>query len=199
MAGEGEAATRARMLDAAVAAIADGGWDAATSRVVAERAGVDDALVHEHFGSVDELRRAAVEHALEHELTRPVAAVLEAHDVLDGVIAAVTGPAARGTESPGHRVLVEALGQCLHDDVLRTDMAEQLRTFRGELTARLAVLREGGAFRADADPDALAVMIAALIDGLLLHLMTEPGLDIRPPAAALGALLRPDRASGPRP
>ena len=197
MAGGGEVATRSRLLDAAVAVIADGGWDAATSRVVAERACVNDALLHDHFGSDDALRRAAVEHALEHELTRPVAAALEAHDVLDGVMAALTGLAAGGTESPGHRVLVEALDQCLHDDVLRTGMAEQLQTFRGELTARLALLREGGALRADADPDALAVMITAVVDGLLLHLMAEPGLDIRPPAEALVALLRPDRAVGP--
>lgn len=198
MAGEGEGATRVRLLDAAVAVIADGGWGAATSRVVAERAGVNNALVHYHFGSVDALRRAAVEHALERELTGPVAAALEAPDVLDGVVAVVAGLAAEGTESPGQRVLVEAMVRCLRDDALRTDMAQQLGMFRDVLTARLAGLRKDGALRADADPGALAVILTALIDGLLLHLMADPGLDIRAAAASLVALLRSDRATETR-
>ncbi|HZE32448.1 MAG TPA: TetR family transcriptional regulator C-terminal domain-containing protein [Actinoallomurus sp.] len=66
------------------------------------------------------------------------------------------------------------------------------------LTTRLAGLRSGGALRVDADPAALAVVLTALIDGLLLHLMADPGLDIRSPAASLVAPLRPDQATETR-
>ena len=52
--------TRARLLSAAASLIAERGWSAVTTRAVAERAGVNQALVHYHFGSIDNLRREAV-------------------------------------------------------------------------------------------------------------------------------------------
>jgi AcrR family transcriptional regulator len=198
MAGESERTAQARLLDAALAVIADGGWGAATSRVVAARAGVDGALVDDTFGSIDALRRAAVGHALERELAGPLATALEAHEVLDGIAALASALTAEGIRSSGRRMLVAAMAQCLRDDVLRADVAQRLRTFRDALSARLAELQEGGVLRADADPAALAVALTALVDGLLLHLMADADLDIRSPAASLVAMLRPGEAIGTR-
>ena len=48
-------ATRRRIEAAAVALVAERGWDAATTRAVAERAGVNRGLVHYHFESIDAL------------------------------------------------------------------------------------------------------------------------------------------------
>ena len=52
--------TRRRLLDAGASLIVERGWGAVTTRAVAERADVNQALVHYHFGSIGKLRREAV-------------------------------------------------------------------------------------------------------------------------------------------
>ncbi|MFC5186024.1 TetR/AcrR family transcriptional regulator [Actinomadura harenae] len=186
--------TRTRLLDAAVELIAESGWAATTSRSVAERAGVNNALVHYYFGSVDALRRAAVTHALESELEGPVLAILQADDTLDGVLHAVGSLTREDAATPGPRVLAEALVQGLRDPVLREQTATQLRAFRELLAARLAEDRAAGRLRGEADPAALAVVLTALLDGLLLHRLADPGFDAMSPTASVLGLLRPPGA-----
>lgn len=57
----GSADTRGRILDAARATFADHGFDGATVREIAARAGVDPALVHHYFGTKQRLFVAAME------------------------------------------------------------------------------------------------------------------------------------------
>ncbi|GAA2167213.1 TetR/AcrR family transcriptional regulator [Actinomadura napierensis] len=184
----GEVPTRVRLLEAAVAVMAESGWAAVTSRAVAERAQANNALVHYYFGSVDALRRAAVMHGIERELEGPVNAILQAPDVLDGVDQAVAVLTAGG--GPGQRVMAEALVAGLRDGELREQSAVQLRMFRDLLAARLAADRDAGRLRPDADPAGLAVVIAALLDGLLLHALMDPATDTAAAAASITALLR---------
>ena len=180
-----------------MAVIAEDGWAAATSRVVADRAGVNNALVHYHFGSVEALRRAAVWHVIEAELAGPMAALLEADDLLDGIVGTVGRLAAEGAGAPGNRVLAEALVQSMRDDEIRDGLARALHTLRELLTGRLIQELQAGRLRRDADPAALAVIFPALIDGLLLHVFTEPVLDVQSPLAALAGLLRPAGSPAP--
>ncbi|TDC58408.1 TetR/AcrR family transcriptional regulator [Micromonospora sp. KC207] len=56
----GNPGTRAAILDAARAAFAERGFDAASIRSIAGAAGVDPALVHHYFGSKDQLFLAAM-------------------------------------------------------------------------------------------------------------------------------------------
>ena len=51
-----DASTRDRIRDAAIAAFAERGFDAASLRDIAQRAGVSAALIVHHFGSKDGLR-----------------------------------------------------------------------------------------------------------------------------------------------
>ncbi|OLT37342.1 hypothetical protein BJF79_29810 [Actinomadura sp. CNU-125] len=151
-----EVPTRVRLLEAAVAILAEDGWGAMTSRGVAERAGVNNALVHYYFGSVDALRRAAVLHAIEQELEGPITAIMEAPDVLDGVVAAIarlTAPETTGGENGGPRlrVITEALVHGLRDEELRRTSVEQLALFRGALADRFAAQTRRGRLRADAE------------------------------------------------
>ncbi|MFI7605173.1 TetR family transcriptional regulator [Micromonospora sp. NPDC049366] len=53
--------TREAILDAARAAFAERGFDAASIRAIAAAAGVDPALVHHYFGSKDQLFLAAMQ------------------------------------------------------------------------------------------------------------------------------------------
>ncbi|QFG19887.1 TetR/AcrR family transcriptional regulator [Actinomadura sp. WMMB 499] len=194
--------TRIRLLEAAVAVMAEDGWTAVTSRGVAERADANNALVHYYFGSVDALRRAAVLHALEAEMEGPIAAILDAPDVLDGIVTAIadlTAPRATGdgTGPPRLRVVTEALVHGLRDEELRRETAGQLAAFRGALADRLAALRATGGLRGDADPAALAVVVCALIDGLLLHAVVDPRTDAAAATAGLLGLLRGPAGASP--
>lgn len=195
---DGEVPTRIRLLEAAVAVMAEGGWAAVTSRVVADRAQANNALVHYYFGSVDALRRAAVMHAVEKELEGPVEAILRAGDALAGVADAVRELVARGPGTAGQRVMVEAMLHGIRDAELRAETERQIRMFRDLLAARLAENQAAGTLRADADPRGLAVVIAALLDGLLMHVLIDPETEAGDAAAGLLALLRaPGTAPGP--
>ena len=55
-------ATRSRLLEAAVACLAEIGWSASTVLVVAERAGVSRGAAQHHFPTREDLFVAAVEH-----------------------------------------------------------------------------------------------------------------------------------------
>lgn len=71
-------ATRARLLEAAIACLAEVGYPASTVAVVAERAGVSRGAAQHHFPTRDDLFTAAVEHVTREradELRRKFAAV----------------------------------------------------------------------------------------------------------------------------
>src|SRR5690348_18308793 len=55
-------ATRQRLLEAAVACLAEHGWAGSTVAVVAERAGVSRGAAQHHFPTRDDLFTAALEH-----------------------------------------------------------------------------------------------------------------------------------------
>lgn len=71
----GEPPTRAAILQAARAAFGDGGFDHATIRDIAARAGVDPALVHHYYGTKELLFEAA--------LAMPVAPAMVLREVSD--------------------------------------------------------------------------------------------------------------------
>lgn len=52
---KGESGSRARILDAAEHEFGEHGYDGATIRAIATRAGVDSALVHHYFGAKADL------------------------------------------------------------------------------------------------------------------------------------------------
>ncbi|UNO40382.1 TetR/AcrR family transcriptional regulator [Streptomyces sp. MST-110588] len=58
-------ATRRKLLEAAVACLAERGWNGSTVAVVAERAGVSRGAAQHHFRTREDLFTAAVEHVAE--------------------------------------------------------------------------------------------------------------------------------------
>lgn len=76
--------TRERIVAAALVEFADHGFDGAGTRAIAERAGVAQPLVHYHFGTKDDLWRAAVDRCFE-LLDLTLAPVAEATDPLDAL------------------------------------------------------------------------------------------------------------------
>jgi AcrR family transcriptional regulator len=83
--------TRGRILDATLETLRTVGFAGATSRAIARAAGVNQALVFYHFGSLDALLLAALDQTSEERLARYRAAVAEAQgaEELAGVLARV--------------------------------------------------------------------------------------------------------------
>lgn len=90
-------ATRQRLLEAAVACLADHGWAGSTVSVVAERAGVSRGAAQHHFPTREDLFTAAVEYVAEERSTAlralfPQGAAGDRAAVVSALVDLYTGP-----------------------------------------------------------------------------------------------------------
>ncbi|MGH8866375.1 MAG: TetR/AcrR family transcriptional regulator [Actinomycetes bacterium] len=176
--------TRARLLRAAQEVIAGQGWGGVTTRAVADTAGLNAGLVHYHFGSVDALRRQAVRGCLDELVTASLSrlrAVDESRSAgrgLGDVLATM-----QRREPQATVVLFEAFLASLRDPGLREELGAMLRASRVELAGWLGT-RPGVR-----DPDALAGLVVAALDGAYLHRLVDPDVDPATLLDPLGRLL----------
>ena len=87
-------ATRSRLLEAAVACLAEVGWSGSTVAVVAERAGVSRGAAQHHFPTREALFIAAVEHVAEQrsaEIRHQMGQQLPTRQVVELVVDLYTG------------------------------------------------------------------------------------------------------------
>jgi len=187
-AGRGEA-TRRRLLVAAAQLIAERGWGEVTTRDVAERAGVNAALVHYHFGSMDSLLREAAMARLEPELAAAMAPLTEDRRLEDALTEAVTGLDRFDLASQPGILAAEVLLRATRDQALAGTMGNAIRAFREALADRLRADAAQGEIRGDVSPEVMAVIIGATLDGLLLQRMADPEVDPAEVAAGLYRLL----------
>ncbi|MEU2425037.1 TetR/AcrR family transcriptional regulator [Streptomyces sp. NPDC007851] len=90
-------ATRQRLLEAAVACLAEHGWAGSTVAVVAERAGVSRGAAQHHFPTREDLFTAAVEYVAEERSTAlralfPHGAAGDRRAVVSALVDLYTGP-----------------------------------------------------------------------------------------------------------
>lgn len=83
---------------------------------------------------------------------------------------------------PEVALVYEAFLAALRDDAIRAELARALAGFRQGVAD---VLRHAGADQ----PDEMAVLVAAVVDGILLHALVDPDLDAARVVAPLGRLL----------
>jgi AcrR family transcriptional regulator len=162
-------ATRQRLLDAAVQLIAEVGWGSVTTRKIAERAGVPFGVVHYHFPSVTDLLIDASLQFSRAALKVPLEALTSAPDVATGVERVLTGLDSAEPDDPGTLLLSEAFLASAREERLRAQLGELLGEFRDGVAAWL---REHGA----GDPEPAAAVLAAALDGLILHRVLDPFL-----------------------
>jgi AcrR family transcriptional regulator len=189
------AATRRRIAAAAVELVAERGWEAATTRAVAERAGVNPGLVHYHFTSIDELLRVAVIDAIESTLME-AAGPLEDPSFVRAIGGTLEAIEAFDPSSPAAVLLVEALVRAARDPGLAEPIIEGLRGFRQLIEARLARAVADGEAPADLAGGPFATVLAALLDGLLLHRVVDPATDVAGTRDVLVRLIRVPTPSG---
>ncbi|WP_033289251.1 TetR/AcrR family transcriptional regulator [Amycolatopsis jejuensis] len=162
---------RQRLLAAAVELVPERGWAAVSTRVLADRAGVTPSVVHYHFPSLPALLREAVTGAMRQALEAAGPALEEARTpgaVVDAMLGSV---APYPGEDPLSLLFVEAYLAATRDEELREQLAGLLTDFRTRLSHWLAE-------RGVAEPDATAEVLAATVDGLLLHRGLVPGGDL---------------------
>ena len=181
--------TRQRLLRAAIELIAEAGWGGVSTRSVAERAGVNQALVHYHYRSVPGLLREAAHAAMAATFDPAMARLTQTPDPLASLRAMAAELARIDPHSPESLVVAEAAVQAVRDEELGCQVRHMLTVFREVLTQRLAAARDSGQLSPAIQPAGLATALAGLLDGLALHRLIDPGVDVSQAARAMLALL----------
>ena len=191
-----ETARRAQIVAAAIDTIAELGYGQASLARIAETAGTSKGVIIYHFGSKDDLIREIVA-----ELSAKGRAYmgprLEAEPTGAGMLRAyIEANVSFVRENRNHVLAIVEIvfsgrgadGRPLYDPAIRLEGAEALR--------QLLVHFQGtGEFRAEFDPDVMAMAIRAALDAVPPLLARDPDLDIgrygRELADLFGAAVRP--------
>jgi AcrR family transcriptional regulator len=159
--------TRQKLIDGALAAIREHGIAGASARTVAAAAGVNQALVFYHFGTVDDLLaqacREATAQRVEHYRER-LAAVGSLRELLDLGRLLHAEERAQGNVA----VLAQLLAGAQTDDRLAAPTAEALGLWVAEIESVLVRVLAGTPMAGVADPAGLARAVSAAFIGMEL-------------------------------
>src|SRR6185437_1566502 len=125
-----ERSSRERIVQATVELMAEMGIDRVRTRAVAERAGVNQALVHYYFGSISALVMEAAQHALIRELGPSIDALASGSTIHEGVTALLGWIEHEGQRTPGSPILAEAMVKATRDPAFRRWTRNATRRFR---------------------------------------------------------------------
>jgi AcrR family transcriptional regulator len=169
---------RRRLVHAARELVPERGWAAVSTRVVAERAGVAPGLVHYHFASLQALLTEAAVGAMR-DAVGAATPLLERARTPGELVALLVAEVDRYTGAdPASLLATETYLAATRDAALHRELAEVLEGFRSRIAAWLQDHGVG-------EPDATAAVLAAAIDGVLLHRALAPQ-----PAGAIGPVLQ---------
>jgi DNA-binding transcriptional regulator YbjK len=162
---------RQRLLTAAVQLIPELGWSAVSTRILAERAGVSASVVHYHFSGVQAVLSEAALTAMRQVLDASSELVSSAQTPAESIDALLASVAPYDGTDPTSLLFVEAYLAATRDEGLGARLAAIVQDFRD---------RSADWFRLHqvADPEAAAAVLAAAIDGLLLHRSLGPTPDV---------------------
>lgn len=152
---------RLALIEAAVEVFAERGYDAATTREVAVRAGCAEGLIHRYFGGKQGLLLAAIEEKHEALAAGLSAAVAAAGTVAEKITGLITGPM---EEMWDHRAFLRvAIARSIVDPEVGQTIGGFIARHRVEFMAeRLGAHQRAGALRGDIDIHALAEAISGL-------------------------------------
>ncbi|MFI5937540.1 TetR/AcrR family transcriptional regulator [Actinoplanes sp. NPDC051494] len=167
--------TRQKLIDGALAAIREHGIAGVSARTIATAAGVNQALVFYHFGTVDDLLAAACESAT-------AASVASYRSALAGVTSLrellAVGRELHEREKAGGNVaiLAQMLAGAQTDPRLAPPTAAALALWTAEIETVLRRVLTGSPFGTLAEPAGLAKAVSAAFVGLELYEgVDEPG------------------------
>lgn len=176
-----EATTQLRLnlVLAAVDLLAEDGLRAVTHRRVEQRAGVSQGTVKYHFGALDGLIAAVVEHMVDVEVTSVLAVPRE---LVEAALATGRVPDAvwQRADAVLHEMLsrpelVRARFELYLHAAARPELQTVIGRGRDQFVRRAAAsLAEVTAGQAPDSAESVARMILALVDGMLLHHLSAP-------------------------
>lgn len=184
------APTREKLMAAAAELIAELGWGRVTTRAVADRAGLPHGAVSYHFRGKQEPLIEAAMYAFARAIPADEFAALPGVEGLIGLMA--TEVADRDAIDPVlSRLMFEAMREAERDPALRERMSAMLTQYRELMIQAVRADQRRGAVFTGAPADAIATVLGAVGDGLLLHALLDPELDVHAALSALRALLAP--------
>jgi AcrR family transcriptional regulator len=170
-----------RILDAACDLIASEGIDEVRIARVAQRAGASTALVHHYFSTREELLEQALIHSFEQAGDErfqrpPEAEETTAQALARGIAESLPFP---GPQEREWVLWVELWLRAVREPALRPVAARLYGRYRDWVAGLIRAGIESGEFRADADPEALADVAMALLDGAGVRaLISDPAMDV---------------------
>lgn len=173
------------------------GVAATTSRAITTEAGANLAAITYHFGSKDDLVAAALLDAIRAGV-EPALDVLRRDDLDAGVrlLMAVdalrTAFSAMAADAPAY---VEALAQARHLPALREGVVGLFDELRGFVAGQMAEQRAAGQLPGWVEPEAMAGLLLATANGIVLQAVVDPdGTDVNALAGQFAGLLLASRA-----
>lgn len=173
---------RQRLLRTATDLIPELGWNAVSTRILAQRAGLAPGLVHYHFESLQALLREASLASMR-EALQMIEHIIQQADSLDAGLDALIGALdTYSRDDPASLLFVESYLASLRDQRLAAELATLLVDFRQRFARWLGD-------HGQAQPEATAAVLAAALDGVLLHRALGPGLTASAVRQVLGRVL----------
>jgi len=162
--------TRSKLMTAARDLVVSGGWAAASSRAIASRAGVNQALINFHFKGKAGLFRATLDRCVE-DIEKDFGPWM-AVDSLSAYIEKGVESAPRVRKNKNFKFLLAAMLEGAHDPAMKAAVINQMNAFRAGL--RVFLEKHGVA---EEDLERYTSMMAAAMDGLMLHYILDPSTD----------------------
>ncbi|MHB8670411.1 MAG: TetR/AcrR family transcriptional regulator [Acidimicrobiales bacterium] len=183
--------TRERLLRATRRCITSKGLAGTTSREITAKAGVNLAAITYHFGSKEDLVAAALMEGLRTWLT-PTIEVLggEGDPATRTALAITTLTSTFEQQKRQAPAYLQALVEAPRIKSLHTAVIDLWRELRSLLGRQIADMQNNGELEAWVDPEAMAVVLIALANGLVLQVTVDPdGPALEDMAAQFGSLL----------
>ena len=184
-----ELTTRERLLEAAIAEIAEKGIGGIRTRGVAERAGVNSALIHYHFKSMDDLMAEATATAFS-ALAEPAMSSLTAGSIAESLEVFGEMFGSMDPDDPGWALLLEVMVHAPRHPRLGGFVVGWLREYRSAMRQRLDQGVADGELPPDTDTEGLSLALMALLDGLGLYAYIAPDLNVSRAVASFTELIR---------
>ena len=175
-------------MTAAAELIAELGWGRVTTRAVAERAELPHGSVSYHFRGKQELLIEAALGAFQRAMPIDHFEALKSVDGMIDLIAAEVSDA-DAIDPVLSRLMLEAMREAERDPMLHERLGAMLGAYRRLMTETVRADQQRGAVFDGASPEAIATLLGAAGDGLLLHALLDPELDIAAAITALRAML----------
>jgi AcrR family transcriptional regulator len=181
------AARRAAIVPAALESFAEHGYERASLRDIARRAGLTHAGLLHHFRDKDELLAAALTQRDAQDTERAAAAAAAAGLPAADQLAEILEHNLRSPELVRTWAVLSAAASS-PDHPARGYFTERYERVRHTIEVELANARDAGQGRPEVDSEAM--LILAVLDGLQVQWLLNPGLDVVAAARRFAGLLR---------